>query len=104
MATKVVREKLRTFDKGRKWRSDYQNILVDADDQPLTDEKEIGNKLTSYKHADWYGDDYEEGEYIKGLVVKVNPAADEVGVRFGRYKASLPAKTWAAAEKGRRTN
>jgi penicillin-binding protein 1A len=92
LATKVVREKLRAFDKGRKWRSDYQNILVDSDNQPFTDEKEIANKLTSYKHADWYGDEYEEGEYIKGLIVKVNPAADEVGVRFGRYKAVVTAK------------
>src|SRR5690606_38164723 len=27
------------------------------------------------------------GEYIKGLVVKANPSADQVGVRFGMYKA-----------------
>src|SRR5215218_1740556 len=91
IATKVIRERLRTFDKGRRWRSDYQNILVDADNQPLTDPKEIDNKLASYKHADWYGDDYEEGEYIKGLVVKVNPGSDEVGVRFGKYKAVVTA-------------
>lgn len=87
IATKVIRERLRAFDKGRRWRSDYQNILVDADNQPLIDEKEISNKLTSYKHADWYGDEYEEGEYIKGLVVKANASSDEVGVRFGKYKA-----------------
>src|SRR6476469_3779589 len=41
VATKIVREKLRAFDKGRRWRSDYQNILVDADGQPMTDDKEI---------------------------------------------------------------
>ncbi len=91
IATKVIRERLRSFDKGRRWRSDYQNILVDADNQPLTDEKEITNKLASYKHADWYGDEYGEGEYIKGLVVRSNPAADEVGVRFGKYKAVVTA-------------
>jgi penicillin-binding protein 1A len=87
IATKVIRERLRAFDRGRRWRSDYQNILVDADNQPLTDEKEITNKLASYKHADWYGDEYEEGEYIKGLIVRANASADEVGVRFGKYKA-----------------
>src|SRR6476660_4948786 len=87
IATKTIRERLRTFDKGRRWRSDYQNIVVDADNQPLTDDKEISNKLQSYKHADWYGDEYEEGEYIKGLVVRANAGADEVGVRFGKYKA-----------------
>lgn len=87
IATKTIRERLRAFDRGRKWRSDYQNILVDPDGQPLTDPKDIQKALDSYKHADWYGDEYEEGEYIKGLVVKANPSADEVGVRFGRYKA-----------------
>src|SRR5688572_23472474 len=92
IATKVIRERLRTFDRSRRWRSDFQNILVDAENQPLTDEKEIANKLTSYKHADWYGDEYEEGEYIKGLIVRANAGADEVGVRFGKYKAVVTAK------------
>ena len=87
VATKVIRERLRAYDRGRRWRSDYQNILVNSDNQPLTDEKEIAKTLNAYKHADWYGDEYEEGEYIKGLVVTQNPSADEVGVRFGRYKA-----------------
>ena len=87
VATKVIRERLRAYDRGRKWRSDYQNILVDSDGQPLTDEKEIVKTLNTYKHADWYGDEYDEGEYIKGLVVTQNPSSDEVGVRFGRYKA-----------------
>src|SRR6476659_6101857 len=40
-ATRIIREKLRAFDKPRRWRSDYQNILVDDDDQPLTDPKDI---------------------------------------------------------------
>ena len=91
IATKVIREKLRAYDKGRKWRSDYQNILVDPDGQPLTDPKDIVKALNAYKHADWYGDEYEEGEYIKGLVVTQNAGADEVGVRFGRYKAVVRA-------------
>ena len=87
VATKVIRERLRAYDRGRRWRSDYQNILVDSSGQPLTDEKEIVKTLNTYKHADWYGDEYEEGEYIKGLVVTQNSSSDEVGVRFGRYKA-----------------
>ncbi|MEO8041118.1 MAG: PBP1A family penicillin-binding protein [Acidobacteriota bacterium] len=102
IATKVIRERLRTFDKGRRWRSDYQNILVDADNQALTDEKEIANKLTSYKHADWYGDEYEEGEYIKGLVVKANAGSDEVGVRFGKYKAVVTRADMGRSGKGPR--
>lgn len=87
IATRVVRERLRAYDRGKEWRSDYQNILVDEDDQPLTDEKRILKTLDTYKHPDWFGDDYQEGEYLKGLVVKANPASNEVGVRFGRYKA-----------------
>jgi len=87
IATKVIREKLRAYDRGRRWRSDYQQILVDPDGNPLTDEKEIDKTLSSFKHADWYGDEYDEGEYIKGLVMKANPVGDSVGVRFGRYKA-----------------
>ena len=102
LGTKVIRERLRAFDKGRKWRSDYQNILVDAENQPLTDEKEIQNKLVSYKHADWYGDEYEEGEYIKGLVITASPAADEVGVRFGKFKAVVTKADMGRSGKGPR--
>ncbi len=91
-ATKVIRERLRAYDRGRPWRSNYTNILVDPDGQPLTDPKEIARKLETYKHADWYGDEYEEGEYIKGLITTANPAADAVGVRFGRFKAVVTAK------------
>jgi penicillin-binding protein 1A len=99
VATKTIRERLRTYDKTQPWRSDYQSILVDAEGQPLTDEAEISKRLTTYKHADWYGDDYEEGEYIKGLVVKVNPGSNEVGVRFGVYKAVVTAKDMGRSKK-----
>ncbi len=99
IATRVVRERLRAYDKGRRWRSEYQNILLDAEGQPLTEAKEIEKTLSSYKHADWYGDEYDEGEYIKGLVMKVNPAADEVGVRFGKYKAVVTAKNMGRSGK-----
>lgn len=92
IATKVVREKLRAYDRGKAWRSNYVNILTDENNQPLTDEKQISLKLNSYKHADWYGDEYEKGEYIKGLVVKVDKVKDEAIVRFGKYKAIVTAK------------
>ncbi len=87
IATRTIREKLRAYDRGRSWRSDYRNILVDENDEPLTDEKVIAKTLETFKHPDWYGDEYSEGEYLKGLVMKANPGSDEVGVRFGRYKA-----------------
>ncbi len=87
IATRTIREKLRAYDRGRAWRSDYKNLLVNDNDEPITDEKEINKLLETFKHPDWHGDDYKEGEYIKGLVMKANGGADEVGVRFGKYKA-----------------
>lgn len=87
IATKAVRERLRSYDRGRAWRSEYQDILIDTEGLPITDEAEITKTLSTFKHADWYGDEYEEGEYIKGLVMKTNTGSDQVGVRFGRFKA-----------------
>lgn len=89
IATRVVRERLRAYDAGRAWRSEYQDILVNPDGQPITEEKDIARTLNSFKHADWYGDEYDEGEYIKGLAMKPNQGSDSVEVRFGRYKATV---------------
>src|SRR5580765_4623919 len=99
IATKEIREKLRAYDRGRPWRSDYQNILVDPDNNPITDQKEIDRTLNTYKHADWFGDEYSEGEYIKGLVMKANATADDVTVRFGRYKAIVTAADMGRSRK-----
>jgi penicillin-binding protein 1A len=87
IATRTIRERLRAYDRGRPWRSDYKNLLLDENEQPITDEKEVNKLLETFKHPDWYGDDYKEGEYIKGLVMKTNAGSDQVGVRFGKYKA-----------------
>jgi penicillin-binding protein 1A len=103
LATKAVREGLRSYDKGHGgWRSDYQNILLDENEQPITDEKEIQQKLKAFKHPDWYGDEYEKGEYIKGLVTNVNAAKDEVTVRFGRYTAHVTGKDMGRSGKSPR--
>ena len=92
LATKAVREGLRQYDRSRGWRSDYQNILVEENKEPITDSKEIQHKLSTFKHADWYGDEYEKGEFIKGLVTKIDPVKDEATVRFGRYTAIVTVK------------
>ncbi len=92
LATKAIRDGLRRYDRGRVWRSEYQNILLDENNQPLTDEKEIVRKLEGFKHADWYGDTYEEGEFIKGIVMRVNSATEEAKVRFGKFNATVTAK------------
>lgn len=106
LATKVVREGLRNYDRGKSWRSNYQNILTDDSGQPLTNEdgeplkeKEIQGRLKSFKHADWYGDDYEQGEYIKGLVMQINASSDTAEVRFGRYSATVTAKNMGRSGK-----
>ena len=99
LATRVIRDRLRAYDRGRRWRSDYENILKDNDGQDITDQKEIDKRLNSYKHADWYGDAYDAGEYIKGLVVKANSASDEVGVRFGRYRAVVSSRNMGRSGK-----
>jgi penicillin-binding protein 1A len=92
IATRAIRDGLRRYDNGRSWKSDYQNVLVDEDGQPITDPKEAARRLDAYKHADWYGDEYEKGEYIKGLIMKVDPATDSAKVRFGRYSAAITSK------------
>lgn len=92
LATKSIREGLRRYDAGRGWRSEYQNILLDENEQPITDPKEIERRLNAFKHADWYGDEYEKGEYVKGLVMQVNAAKDEATVRFGKYTKIVTAK------------
>jgi penicillin-binding protein 1A len=99
LATKVIREGLRRYDKGRSWRSEYQDILVDEDNKPITDEKQITRKLETFKHPDWYGDEYEKGEYIKGLVMSIDKVKNEATVRFGRYKAILTAKEMGRSPK-----
>ncbi len=92
IATKSIREGLRQYDRGRSWRSDYQNILLNENNQPITDKKEIEEKLKTFKHADWYGDEYAKGEFIKGLVVSVDVAKDEATIRFGRQTVNVTAK------------
>lgn len=87
LATKAVRQQLRSYDKGQRWRSEYQDILVDDDNNPITEPKAIESKLKIYKHPDWYGDDYETDDYVKGLVTKIDAGKGEAEVRFGRYKS-----------------
>ncbi len=92
IATSTIRSRLRSYDNGRKWRSDYLNILLDENNQELKEQKDVSQKLKTFKHADWYEDQYEEGEFIKGLVMNINNASDEAEIRFGKYTAKLTSK------------
>jgi penicillin-binding protein 1A len=100
LATKAVREGLRRYDRGRGWRSEYANILLDDNEQPLTDLKEIQRRLDNYKHADWFGDEFSQGEFIKGLVTRIEPSRDEATVRFGKYTAVVGRSEMGRAGKG----
>ena len=99
IATQVIRKRLRSFDRNRKWRSDYVNILIDNDENEITNKKEIVRKLKSFKHADWYGDEYAEGEFIKGIVMESNSASNSVEVRFGKYLAAVTSKNMGRSGK-----
>ncbi len=105
LATKAVREGLRSYDRSQGWRSDYKDILVDenADNAPITDAKQIQRKLDAFKHADWYGDEYDKGEYIKGLVMSIDQPKDEARVRFGKYHAIVTGKDMGRSGKAPRT-
>ncbi len=83
-AYEVVRAGLRRYDRGRGWRSTYKIIATSAPNgEPTTQE------MNNYKDPDWYGNDYQEGRYLSGLVSKVDRAKNEAVVRFGNYTATV---------------
>jgi penicillin-binding protein 1A len=83
-AYEVVRDRLRKYDRGRGWRSAYTTI---PSANPLPTQQE----LASFKHPDWYGNDYEEGRFLMGLIMKVDRARNEATARFGNYTATVTA-------------
>lgn len=85
-AHEVVRAGLRRYDKSRGWRSTYKPIPTSANNgQGPATAQEINN----YKDPDWYGNDYQEGRYLSGLITKVDRAKNEAIVRFGNYTATV---------------
>ena len=88
-AYEVVRAGLRQYDRTHTaWRSSYTMIptTVNNGEGPATQQE-----LTNYKHPDWYGNEYEPGRYLMGLIMKVDRARNEAAVRFGNYTATLTA-------------
>lgn len=85
-AYEVVRAGLRRYDRGRGWRSAYQMIPTAANNgagPPTAQEN------ASFKHPDWYGNEYQPGRFLIGLVMKVDRARNEATVRFGNYTATV---------------
>jgi penicillin-binding protein 1A len=88
-AYEVVRSGLRTYDRSHTgWRSSYTMIptSVNNGDGPATTAE-----LNNYKHPDWYGNDYETGRHLMGLIMKVDRTRNEASVRFGNFTANLTA-------------
>jgi len=82
-AYEVVRAGLRRYDKSHGgWRSNYR-MIPSANGQPTAQE------ITNYKDPDWYGNDYEAGRYLTGLITKVDRGKNEATVRFGNYTATV---------------
>lgn len=85
-AYEVVRAGLRRYDKSRGWRSAYKPIASSANNgQGPATAQEIAN----YKDPDWYGNDYQEGRYLSGLITKVDHNKNEAIIRFGNYTATV---------------
>ena len=83
-AVEVVRAGLRQYDRSHTgWRSAFINITGDGG-APATQQQ-----LDSYRHPDWYGNQYEPGKFIMGLVMKVDQAKNEATVRFGNHTATV---------------
>ncbi|HMF55393.1 MAG TPA: transglycosylase domain-containing protein, partial [Pyrinomonadaceae bacterium] len=90
-AVEVVREGLRRYDRSHAgWHSSYTNIATlnaNGTAAPITQAL-----LDSYKHPHWYGNDYHVGDFIMGLIMKIDPARNEAAVRFGSFTATVTAR------------
>src|SRR5678816_1041901 len=85
----VLRAGLRTYDRTHtSWRSSYTMIPtpINNGEGPATQ-----TELNNYKHPDWYGNDYETGRHLMGLIMKVDRARNEANVRFGNFTSTLTA-------------
>ena len=88
-AYEVVRAGLRRYDRSHtSWRSSYTMIPTAANNGagPVTQQE-----LASFKYPDWYGNDYQPGRFLMGLVMKVDRVRNEAHVRFGNYAATVTA-------------
>jgi penicillin-binding protein 1A len=88
-AYEALRAGLRDYDRGRGWRSAYQVIGPQNPDGSVN---VTPQQLISYRHPDWFDDKFEEGDYVMGLITKVDQARNEATARFGSYTATVTAK------------
>jgi penicillin-binding protein 1A len=89
-AVEVVRAGLRQYDRTHSgWRSSYTNIANMTNSANSTPTQQ---QLESYKHPDWYGNNYRQGQFLMGLIMKVDKAKNEALARFGNYTATVTSK------------
>ncbi|MCA1635167.1 MAG: PBP1A family penicillin-binding protein [Acidobacteria bacterium] len=89
-AYEALRKGLRDYDRGHSgWRSAHLFAgTTNADGtQTVTPQQ-----MAAFKHPDWFADKYEPGQYLMGLITKVDQARNEAAVRFGSYAAVVTAK------------
>ncbi|HEY6803834.1 MAG TPA: PBP1A family penicillin-binding protein [Pyrinomonadaceae bacterium] len=85
----VLRAGLRTYDKGHAgWRSSYTPIPTASNSSDGTPTQQ---ELITYKHPDWYGNDYEVGRHLMGLVMKIDRGQNTATVRFGNFTSTVTA-------------
>ncbi len=87
-AYEVVRAGLRQYDRTHSgWRSSYAMIPTSSNNGVPATPQELNN----YKHPDWYGNEYEPGRHLMGLIMRVDRTRNEASVRFGNFTALLTA-------------
>ncbi|PYS76945.1 MAG: hypothetical protein DMF66_11960, partial [Acidobacteria bacterium] len=91
----ALREGLRVYDRGHSgWRSAYQAIGPQNPDGSIN---VTPQQLASYRHPDWYEERLKPGEYLMGLITKVDQGKNEATAHFGEYDATVTAKDMGRA-------
>ncbi len=91
----ALREGLRVYDRGHSgWRSSFQPIGAQNPDGSV---QVTPQQLASYHHPDWYEERFKAGEYLMGLITKVDRARNEATAHFGAYDAVVTAKDMGRA-------
>jgi penicillin-binding protein 1A len=91
----ALREGLRTYDRTHSgWRSAYQAVGTQNPDGSIA---VTPQQLASYRHPDWYEERFKPGEYLMGLITKVDQGKNEATAHFGEYDATVTAKDMARA-------
>jgi penicillin-binding protein 1A len=100
-AYEALRKGLRDYDRGHSgWRSAYLFIGTQNPDGTQT---VTPQQMAAFKHPDWFADRYEPGQYLMGLVTRIDQAKNEAAVRFGSYDAVVTAKDMGRSARQPRT-